>query len=140
MQESCTVDMTGGFVLSAFHGSPRSITEDLLATTSAETLDEALGAHKAAVIAAGHTHLQMLRQHRGTLVVNPGSVGMPFKEYVAGRAPTVLRHAEYATVEAANGHLHVSLHRVALDREALIASVRGSDVPLKDTLLAQYAD
>lgn len=35
-----------------------------------------------AVMVGGHTHLQMLRRHHGTLLVSPGSVGLPFEAYV----------------------------------------------------------
>jgi predicted phosphodiesterase len=66
-----------------------------------------------------------LRQHRGTLLVNPGSVGLPFQEYVAGRALTG-SHAEYATIET-DGRVSVS-HRVPLDARALHDAVQASDV------------
>lgn len=125
--------------LFVFHGSPRSNMVDILATTSADQLDDMLVGADATVMACGHTHLQMLRQHRGTLVVNPGSVGLPFKEYVSGRAPTVLAHAEYATVEAADGRVSVSLHRVPLDVRALREAAQASDVPLRDLLMQQYS-
>ena len=50
-------------------------------------------------MAGGHTHLQMVRQHRGTLLVNPGSLGLPFESYAQGGPPKILPHAEYAIVE-----------------------------------------
>ena len=54
----------------------------------------------------GHTHVpRAVRLSDGRLVVNPGSVGMPFQEYVGGGPPTVLPHAEYALVEANGGAL-----------------------------------
>jgi predicted phosphodiesterase len=86
-----------------FHGSPRSHMEDILSTTPPDELDRLVSGHNAQVMAGGHTHIQMLRQHRGMLLVNPGSVGLPFKEHVAGRPPILLHHAEYATVEAVRG-------------------------------------
>jgi putative phosphoesterase len=122
-----------------FHGTPRSNQEDLLATTAPSTLDTMLEGHHATVMACGHTHVQMLRQHTGTLIVNPGSVGMPFREVADGRVPVLLpRHAEYALVEARGAAVEVSLHRVPLDLEALRASVQGSTMPLAPGLLAQY--
>jgi len=125
--------------LFVFHGSPLSNMADILATTSADELDELLAGHGATVMAGGHTHVQMLRQHRGTLLLNPGSVGLPFKEYMAGGAPTLLAHAEYATVEAADGRISVSLHRVPLDPNSLREAAQASDVPLRDLLVQQYS-
>jgi predicted phosphodiesterase len=122
-----------------FHGSPTSHIEDLLSTTSPAELDRLLAGHAATVMAGGHTHLQMLRQHHGILIVNPGSVGLPFKDYVGGQAPTVLGHAEYAIVEASKGAINVSLHRVPLDKNALRAAVATCDNPLRGMLLQQYA-
>src|SRR5262245_59068042 len=122
-----------------FHGAPRSHMEDLLATTPPDDLDRLLSGHSAAVMAGGHTHIQMLRQHRGTLLVNPGSVGLAFEEYVSGRAPRILPHAEWACVEATRTGVNVSLHRVALDRAALRAAASGSDNPLAPMLAAEYA-
>jgi len=121
-----------------FHGSPRSHMEDLLATTPADALDRALDGRRATVMAGGHTHVQMLRQHRGLLLVNPGSVGIPFKEYVAGGPPTLLPHAEYATVEATGGNVGVTLRRVALDKRGLHAAAAASDNPLRGLLMQQY--
>jgi hypothetical protein len=45
---------------------------------------------------------------------------MPFESFVSGGPPTVMTHAEYAIVEARGGHVGVALHRVELDRAALI--------------------
>jgi predicted phosphodiesterase len=129
----------GDATLLLFHGSPDSHMQDLLATTAPDELDRLLGGHRATVMAGGHTHIQMLRQHRGTLLVNPGSVGMPFREYVAGRAPTLLDHAEYATIEANGGGVGVTLRRVALDRRALRDAVAATDNPMREMLLEQYA-
>ncbi len=136
-QPTLDVEMEGS-TLGLFHGSPRSHMEDLLATTPPEEIDRALGARRTAVMAGGHTHIQMLRQHRGTLIVNPGSLGLPFETYVSGGPPTILAHAEYATVEAAGDSVAVTLHRVPVDRGALIAQTQGWDNPLRDYLLAQY--
>src|SRR5262249_30886457 len=65
-----------------FHGSPSSNNEDLLAETPDTELAMYLSPYQATVMAGGHTHIQMLRQHRGVLLVNPGSVGLPFERYV----------------------------------------------------------
>jgi len=122
-----------------YHGSPRSNVEDILATTPPEQLDMFLGERQANVMAGGHTHVQMLRQHRGRLVLNVGSVGMPFREYAAGARPTILAHAEYAVVEETHGVVGVSLCRVPLDKTAMRDSLARSTNPLCDWLIQQYA-
>lgn len=98
-----------------------------------------LGERRGTVMAGGHTHLQMLRQHKGMLLVNPGSVGMPFKEFAFGKAPVVLGHAEYAMVEGTKGNVSAVFHRVALDRVALRHATAATEHPLKMPLLASYA-
>jgi putative phosphoesterase len=138
-QTHAEIPLDAGAALFVFHGSPRSHMEDLLATTPPDELDVLLDGRRAAVMAGGHTHLQMLRQHRGILLVNPGSLGMPFREYVAGGPPSILPHAEYATVESAGGQLGVTLRRVALDVRAHRATIAACDLPLRELLLQQYA-
>ena len=122
-----------------YHGSPRSFLEDILPTTPPERVDEVLDGRDATVMAGGHTHLQMMRQHRGILLVNVGSVGMPFKEYVGGQRPTLLAHAEYAVVQEDGGVVSVALHRVPLDRSVLHKSVAESKNPMREWLMQQYA-
>lgn len=122
-----------------FHGTPRSHMEDLLVDTPAAEVDEMLAGHRATVMAGGHTHVQMLRQHRGILLVNPGSLGAPFREYTGGAAPTILPHAEYAIVEYSRGTVRVQLQRLPLDRAELRRAAQASDNPLAPSLVQQYA-
>lgn len=138
-ERSFEVELAKDATLFLFHGSPRSHMDDLLATTAGDELDRLLAGHQATVMAGGHTHIQMLRQHRGTLLVNPGSVGLPFKEYVAGGPPIVLAHAEYAIVEGREEGVGVDLRRVALDRETLRNAAADSDVPMRHLLMRQYS-
>jgi putative phosphoesterase len=133
------LDLNGSGRLLLFHGTPESNTTDLLATTSDERVDELLGGRRATVMAGGHTHLPMLRQHRGTLIVNPGSVGLAFKEHAAGKVPTLLPHAEYAVLEAADGDVAVSLRRVALDKAELREAAGAVMHPLQAWMMQMYA-
>ncbi len=130
------VDASSSILL--YHGTPRSHSEDLLATTPDEELDEMLAGREATVLAGGHTHLQMLRRHRGMTIVNPGSVGLPFRDYAGGGRPTLLPDAEYAIVEVRRGFADVSLRRVALDRELLREAADASAEPIRNLLLAHY--
>ncbi len=132
------IEVDGGHSILLYHGTPRSHSEDLLATTPPEEVDRMLDGREATVLAGGHTHLQMLRQHRGMLIVNPGSVGFPFREYVGGSQPTLLPHAEYAIVDVQKNSVDVSLHRIELDPKALRASAADADEPIRNLLLPHY--
>jgi predicted phosphodiesterase len=133
------VPLTNGTQLLLFHGSPDSNNCDLLSETPELVLAEHLGDRQAIVMAGGHTHIPMLRQHRGRWLVNPGSAGLAFERFVAGAPPTLVPHAQYAIVESRGGDVSVALQRVSLDFAALAASVRGWDNPLASYLAAQYA-
>lgn len=130
-----TLPLGGDATLACYHGTPRSHMEDLAPTATPDELDAFLAGRAATLFAGGHTHLQMLRQHRGALVVNPGSVGMPFREAPRGAPPTILPHAEYAIVSADE----VRLRRVPLSKQALREQAASCDFPLRDWLVAQYA-
>jgi predicted phosphodiesterase len=133
------LELGAGARLFLFHGTPRSHMEDLLCTTPPAQLDEMLGGHTATVMACGHTHIQMLRQHRGTLIVNPGSVGLSFEQHVDGKAPTLLPYGEWASVEANDVGVEVRLHRVHLDRAAMRAAAAASKLPLSPMLVDSYS-
>jgi putative phosphoesterase len=137
-QNSFELSLGDKSILQVFHGSPRSNSEDILASTPPDRLDEMLAGHTATVLAGGHTHIQMMRQHHGDLVVNPGSVGLAFKDYVAGGSPTLMGHAEYATVEEVDGIIEVSLRRVPLDKSRLREAQKQTEHPLGPWLLKQY--
>jgi len=129
----------GDHRLCLFHGSPRSNTENLLATTPPELLDEALAGHLADVYAGGHTHVPLLRRRRSDFLVNVGSVGMPFEGPATGEPPTILRYAEYATVEVEETGLAIQLQRIHPDRSQMYAAARAWDHPLGEQLAAAYA-
>lgn len=122
-----------------FHGTPRSNMEDLLATTPPFDVDDMLDGNRALLLAGGHTHLQMVRQHRGMLIVNSGSVGMPIREYAYGGPPVILAHAEYAIVEVRAGAASVDLRRVSLDPGALAQQAEDWENPLAPSLRRAYA-
>jgi len=119
-----------------FHGSPRSNTEDILSTTSVDEVDEMLAGYSATVVSCGHTHIQMLRQHKGSLIVNPGSVGIPFKEYVTDRPPNILMHAEYAIIELKQENVEIRLRRIPFNKEDFRKTLKACGDPIR-TLFQQ---
>jgi predicted phosphodiesterase len=132
--------------LLAYHGTPRSNVENLLATTPADEVDAMLDGHRAPVMAGGHTHIPMLRRHDRELLLNPGSVGMPFERFVGAAPPTVLPYAEYAIVhspgDASSPHatdVRVELRRVHVDLSELVRTLRASANPFSALHLKEFS-
>jgi predicted phosphodiesterase len=122
-----------------YHGSPHSHMKEILATTPANELDAELAGKSAEVYAGGHTHLQMLRQHRGKWIVNPGSVGMPFESSATGAAPVILPFAEYASVTLDDHGPIVHFHRIPMLKAALRAQANEApDNPITPSLASNY--
>ncbi|MEM7333877.1 MAG: metallophosphoesterase family protein [Chloroflexota bacterium] len=118
-----------GTVLLCFHGSPRSYEENIFASTPPSELDQMLDGYEATIMVGGHTHVQMIRQHKGTLIVNTGSVGMPFEQMPFVDAPTVMPWAEYAILNWNKGNLGVELRRIPIDLNELRQVVIESKMP-----------
>lgn len=127
--------------LLCFHGSPRSNVDVLLPTTPADDVAEMMGGAGFAVGAGGHTHQPMVRRLGERLLVNPGSVGLPFlggtgPDPVAARKPP---WAEWALLEAEpGGGLSVDLRRTRYDLAAYEESVRASGMPAADAWLENW--
>ncbi len=139
-ERHATLDLGDERSLMVFHGTPRSHMENLLATTPPEELDNLLGEHRASVMAGGHTHVQMLRQHRGYLIVNAGSVGQPFKEFADNCEPVLMpQFAEYAIIESDEGHVRISLRRIPVDCKRLRQRLGDVTFPMLDFTLRQLA-
>lgn len=121
-----------------FHGSIRSNEEFLYPDTSPETLDEIFGGQDARILVGGHTHVQMIRQHRNMIMLNPGSVGMPFEFPTSGQDMRALRRAEYAVIDRADGKLTINLHQLPIDFEKLTQIARASGLPNVDFWLSTW--
>jgi predicted phosphodiesterase len=120
--------------LVAFHGTPRATTERLLHTMPDPVVAERLGDRMASILAGGHTHLQGARVHRGALLLNPGSVGVPVRGeptegWLPDEAGWVAADAEYAFVESKRGALAVTLARVPVDPDAVRRAAERSGMP-----------
>ncbi|MCA9958670.1 MAG: metallophosphoesterase family protein [Anaerolineales bacterium] len=124
--------------LFCFHGSPRSNVDQIVATTSIRRLKQMLMGYEAAIFAGGHTHVQMIRQHKGTLIMNAGSVGQPFAQSTFKHAPSVLPWAEYAIIGWHEGALNVDLRRVPINLDAVKAAAMDSDLPAKHTWINNW--
>jgi putative phosphoesterase len=134
------IPLEAGTSLLCYHGSPDSITGTILSTTPARELHKYLTTATTKIMAGGHTHFQMLRQHMGTIFINPGSVGCPFlQQAVNETVPTLLPWAEYALVNLSDGVFHVDFRRVDFNIDLFCEILSESDLPVKNWWLQQYA-
>jgi predicted phosphodiesterase len=125
------VPLGGAGVLVCCHGSPRSFDDRIEATTPDDELDRLLAGLPAgtAIVAAGHTHAQLLRRHRDLLLLNPGSVGLAVAALPPADPVRNAPWAEYAVLTAEDGRLEVALRRAPLDVDAVVRSALESGMP-----------
>ncbi|MEZ4735165.1 MAG: metallophosphoesterase family protein [Caldilineaceae bacterium] len=114
--------------LLCYHGSPKSYKDVIVATTPDAMLAPLIGEQDARVLAGGHTHAQYVRRYQDKLLLNPGSVGLPYEMLPDGtnRNPP---WAEYAIIEWEKEDLHVTLRRAAYDLAPLLAMAKASGMP-----------
>jgi putative phosphoesterase len=115
--------------LLCFHGSPRSFHDVIRSTTAEDDLAGMLAGFSATVMAGGHTHEQMLRRYRETIIVNPGSIGLPVERGPGADQARNPPWAEYALVSQENGVLRIELRRVPVDVGAIVGAIRESGMP-----------
>ncbi|MEZ4513878.1 MAG: metallophosphoesterase family protein [Chloroflexota bacterium] len=108
-----SLDLGGGQTLLAYHGSPNSWDDILLATTPAAEVEQMIAGHGGTVLAGGHTHVAMLRRHGDKLLLNPGSVGSPLVVF-----PEIRRDpdwVEFALLRCERGNVSVAFRHLVLE-------------------------
>ena len=103
--------------LRLFHGSPQSYNEGIGPWSDAATIENHWRSIDETVLVVAHTHRAMRWSVANGLVVNVGSVGMPFNGDW---------RAQYAVFEGSGDEFEVSIRRVEYDREALLHYYRTS--------------
>ena len=133
-----TIEASAGTLsLLCYHGSPRSNTEGILPTLPEKQLADALAGRRADLYAGGHTHAQMVRRFGSSVVINPGSVGLPYYFDAAGAAKNPA-WAEYAMVTVSGDDLKVEMRRTRYSLDALRDAVRGSGMPEPEWWLSDW--
>jgi predicted phosphodiesterase len=115
-------------VLLCYHGSPRSNTEQILPTTPEDELAKIFAVSNVPVCAGGHTHSQMIRRFGTSLIINPGSVGLPYFRKPDGSAVNPA-WAEYALLTTSGDDLNVELRRERYSSHDLKEAVMKSGMP-----------
>ena len=77
-------------------------------------------------------------RHREALLVNPGSVGLPFRSQPG--PVRISRWAEYGIVTADDGRVSVELCRASFDVDAYLELARSSGMPHADWWLDCWTD
>jgi predicted phosphodiesterase len=131
------ITFPNGETLLCFHGSPRSNKEPLPSTLAEDDLKSLLEGQLALLYACGHTHTQMFRRFINSIIINPGSVGLPIEAIPDGRQRNPAR-GEYAIATLEEGKLDVELRRVPYDLAELGEVVRKSGMPHPDWWLADW--
>jgi predicted phosphodiesterase len=112
--------------------------EEIRESTTDAELAEMLAGADPTVLMAGHTHVQLVRRHDSTLVVNPGSVGSPFNARLSNGAVRMSPWAEYAILTASEGGISAELRRTRYDVSALRGVALESGMPHSEWWSAQW--
>jgi predicted phosphodiesterase len=78
-EEAVVLDVDGLGPTRFCHGSPRSDEELVTPETPVERVREFLAGVQEGVVVTAHTHVSYERRVDGTLLLNPGSVGLPYE-------------------------------------------------------------
>ncbi|MFC2031360.1 metallophosphoesterase family protein [Chloroflexota bacterium] len=137
-QQTVGMELDGGLSLLCFHGSPKSASGIIEAATPEDELERMLGGETAAVMAGGHTHAQMLRRHGEVMLINPGSVGLPYQMNRETRKVCHPRWAEYAVLDVKGASLNVAFRRVPYDHQQVVAQALVSGMPHAEWWVTEF--
>ena len=123
----------GNTSILAFHATPTDFNTMVLPSTGDTEVDEYFHSFEAELYLHGHTHSQYLRKYRGSRILNPGSVGLPYMN-IGGKSimPTF---AEYAILDIEDGQSNIRFRRVRYQLQDVLEMLKGSDMPHKDKWL-----
>lgn len=122
--------------LLCFHGTPRSNNEILRATTPDEAVAPMVAGQSATILAGGHTHQPLVRRYADKLILNPGSVGLPYE--VSSEAVHNPPWAEYAILHSEGGRFGVELRRVGVEVTAVQQAILASEMPHREWLAGEW--
>jgi putative phosphoesterase len=104
---SLELEAPDGSAVTILHGTARRNNEGIFAQTPDEDMPELIGENPAPLFCCGHTHAPLIRHYGQTLIVNCGSVGLPFNGDP---------RAQYALIDWRENVWHPAIHTVPYDR------------------------
>lgn len=115
-----------GVAISAFHATPTSLFEVIPPHTEDEVLQsKVMSAADAQLYVYGHIHKPYIRYMNGKVIMNIGSVGLPFDGHAK---------ASYAIVEIHEGNFSTSIERVEYNVEQVVEQYSNVHYPNKDMM------
>ncbi len=121
-----------------YHGSPNDFNDIILSTTDDDQVMKKFDAIWGDVLVGGHTHVQMVRVCKDALIVNPGSVGLPY--YISRDGVHVTPPwSEYAIIEIIPDGITVTLKRVTLEVAEVVTAIRTSGIPHSEIWANEWA-
>jgi len=135
---SFQIDLGMAGKLLCCHGSHRSNMEPIFPSISEESLDEILADVPTRWIAFGHTHLQTYRRHKNYTLFNPGSIGAPLEMLPFTGNAVYMPWAEYAILSVKDKGIEIKFHRVHVDIDEIIQSVKSTSLPQPDVWIDSW--
>lgn len=112
--------------IEGFHATPNSLFDIVLPHTDDDTIYKKLMSSKAKIFIYGHIHTPFIRYINGKVIINTGSVGLPFDG---------LAKASYAIVEITSGNFRTSIERVDFDIEKVVSLYESVRYPNAETMI-----
>ncbi len=109
-----------GVATEMYHATPTSLIDIVYPWATAEELEKLYQHEQTQLVLYGHSHHACVRTGKGKLIVNSGSIGLPFDGD---------NRASYALVDFDRQDIAVQLRRVTYDIEKAIGIARERSMP-----------
>lgn len=123
-----TISLSKDTDIYCYHGSPVSNMENVTPNSGLEVFTGLMQEKRNKIFIGGHTHVQMLRNVKGSRIVTCGSVGQPFMGYEM--PPTKHPWAEYVIIGDAGKHYEIQFRQVEVDNDRINREILESDSPM----------
>lgn len=113
-----------------YHGSPVSNMENVTPCSELDCFEGMIEDKSRRIFIGGHTHVQMLRNVKGTRIVTCGSVGQPFAGYEM--PPSKHPWAEYVIISDMGLNYDIQYRQVEVDNDRINREILESDSPMNN--------